>query len=116
MVLRRLGTQAGGAAGGGGHGTVLPTAAGAPAAPSTGGGLAAGGGPGLAGARAGGGPTAASLQAGVEVVLWTVDLTGQLQDHVQGLPPLVPHQADRALVHHLVQDHQVVVLQHGVRN
>ena len=41
---------------------------------------------------------------------------GQLEDHVEGLPPLVSHQTHRALVHNLVQDHQVVVLQLAVRS
>ena len=117
VVLLGLGAQAGGAAGGGGHGTVLATAgAPAPPTPLTGGGLVADRAcPGLAGAGTGGGPTA-TVQTRVKVILWTVDLSSQLQDHVQGLPPLVAHQADRALVHHLVQDHKVVVLQHGVRH
>ena len=137
-MLCWLGTEAGRARGAGGHGTVLTTATATAAAPScspaavaplTHRAVVAAAGPGLA--RRGGagrGPAArprvlawgavpaARYLTLITTVVRLVDLTRKLQDHVEGLPPLVPHQTDRGLVHHLVEDHQVVVLQLTVGN
>lgn len=43
-------------------------------------------------------------------VLFSEHFQSQDCDHVEGLPPLVPHEAHRALFHHPTQRHQVVVL------
>ena len=45
---------------------------------------------------------------------WRINVESSLPEVLnesQGLPALVAHEADSGLVHHLVQDHQVVVLQ-----
>lgn len=43
-------------------------------------------------------------------VLLSEHFQSQNRDHIEGLPSLVPHEADCALVHHPTQGHQVVVL------
>ena len=46
----------------------------------------------------------------VSYLVWKKYVTAEMLDESQSLPPLVSHEADRGLVNHLVQDHQVVIL------